>query len=149
MEGLFPDEILWMDTHAETDAQQNLGWREVKVTFSDGSCLRLEARSPLPLLGEMTSELVEGFDPEVGQFVMLWDDGTTEAAEIAERSAASRMLQQLLEVVKRLPERPKLKCTHCEGGCCPACQGRGCPECNQTGVCSECQGRGRVLREHS
>ncbi len=149
MEGLFPDEILWMDEHAEIDAPQRLERREIKVTFSDGSSLRFEARSPLPPLSEMTNELVEGFDPEVGQFLLLWDDGTTEATEIAERSAASQMLEELAKVVGRLPERPKTKCTHCEGGWCPYCQGRGCPECNQTGVCPKCLGRGRVLREHS
>ena len=94
MEGLFPDEILWMDEHAETDAPQNLDRRDIKITFSDGSYLRIGARSKLPPLSEMTNELVKGFDPETGQFVLLWDDGTLEAAEITARSAAFRLLQK-------------------------------------------------------
>ena len=149
MEGLFPDEILWMDEHAETDAQHNLDRRDIKITFSDGSYLRLGARSKLPPLSEMTNELVEGFDPETGQFVLLWDDGTLEAAEITARSAAFRLLQKLVQVVRELPERPKRKCSRCQDGWCPYCHGKGCPECYGRGICPHCQGRGQVLRQHT
>ncbi len=149
MEGLFPDEILWMDTHAETDSQRNLDWRAITVTFSDGSSLRLRARSKLPPLSEMTNELVEGFDPEVGQFILLWDDGTQEASDICARSAAFRMLEKLVQVVRELPERPKTKCPRCEGGWCPYCRGKGCPECDGKGTCRHCHGRGKVMRKQS
>ncbi len=149
MEGLFPDEILWIDEHAETDAPRNFDRREITVTFSDGSDLRIGARSKLPPLSEMTNELVEGFDPETGQFILLWDDGTQEAAEITARSAAFRMLQELVKVVERLPERLKRKCSRCTDGWCPYCRGRGCPECDGKGICRQCNGRGRVMRERS
>lgn len=149
MDELFPDEILWINEHAETDAPRNLDRRDVTITFSDGSYLRIGARSKLPPLSEMTNELVAGFDPEAGQFILLWDDGTQEAADITARSAAFRMLQELVKVVGRVPERPKRKCSRCQGGWCRYCQGKGCPECNGKGTCPHCHGRGRVLRQHT
>ena len=142
------DEILYRDP---PNAMQNVEVtdgisRMVEVvTFADGSKITITAQVPLPPLADMTPERVF-FLKMNGEKGERWDDGSSEAMNLARQSVAVRMMEVISKMLDGIPERTKITCPGCEGGAaCPQCKGKGCKACRDSGICQDCNGRGLIV----
>jgi hypothetical protein len=117
------------------------------VSFADGSQLAISAQVQLPPLGDMTPARIT-FLKLNGERGEKWDDGTSEAMDLARQSAAVRFFEKISQLLDGMPEREKITCPTCLGERnCSRCHGKGCDECQGTGACPECHGHGKIAKE--
>ncbi len=94
MDDLYLDELLWIEGQSETDEAQG------HPESGGGIQRRLETgngRMRETPLCVMESIFIKGYDPTTGQTIVDWDDGSTEAWELSEKSTAFRVLRALLQ----------------------------------------------------